>query len=301
MMQREVRIFREFVMKLAVVVAVATIVITLVSKMTDLFLSTGALPGQWGLEPGFAAAIVGLLITGGAAAIAMIYPFLIRFVHQYKRKVVDRRFVSNRSIQFIFVVLLVLTTVSSAFAWQTVIPGFHHLSRYGGEAESGNRAGSVEYSGTERFVRAGASHIFFTQAQIDWNRNSSTVPALVFHVSPKNEPGGNCNNIRIPGASGWNWSNLPGLNITTKGCGLGADNEVRFHIDDGALLANTTYYIQSLYRDTGYNGTAVSKATGQIGLDSYATNWYGGHDFSDFHGKVCIDPDTTYAPANGVC
>jgi hypothetical protein len=118
----------------------------------------------------------------------------------------------------------------------------------------------------------------------------------------ENAEGGTCNNIRILGASGWNWTNLPGANITTKGCSAGQlGNEVRFHTDDNQLSAATTYYIQSLYKDTGYNGTAGSKSTGQIGLDSYATNWYGGHDFSDFHGKVCINPDTTYAPTNGSC
>ena len=213
----------------------------------------------------------------------------------------SQRFMSNRSTRLVLGMLLALMTVGSVLAWQTVIPGFEHLSRSGGEAEAGQRTGSVEYSGSERRVRAGADNVSFTQAQIDWNRNSSTVPALVFHVSPKNEPGGNCNDIRIPGASGWNWSNLPGVTIATKGCGLQADNEVRFHIDDSALSAISTYYIQSLYRDTGYNGTAGSKETGQIGLDSYATNWYGGHDYADFHGKVCINPDTTYAPTAGAC
>lgn len=212
-----------------------------------------------------------------------------------------RRFVSNRPFRLGFAVLLALAMIGNALAWQTVIPGFEHLTRYGGEAEWGHRTGSVEYSGSERRVRAGADNVSFTQAQINWNKNSSTVPALVFHISPKNEPGGNCNDIRIPGASGWNWSNLPGVTIATKGCGFGADNEVRFHIDDSALSAASMYYIQSLYRDTGYNGTAASKEPGQIGLDSYATNWYGGHDAADFHGKVCINPDTTYAPTAGAC
>lgn len=213
----------------------------------------------------------------------------------------QRRIVSNRRFQALVVALIAMAAVGSVFAWQTVIPGFEHLSRYGGEAEWGQRTGSVEYSGSERRVRAGADNISFTQAQINWNRNSGTVPALVFHVSPKNEPGGNCNDIRIPGVSGWNWTNLPGPTISTKGCGTGADNEVRFHTDDSRLSSTSRYYIQSLYKDTGYNGSAGSKEPGQIGLDSYATNWYGGHDYADFHGKVCINADTTYGPTAGAC
>lgn len=213
-----------------------------------------------------------------------------------------RRLVSHRPLLSIITALFALVIVGNALAWQTVTLGFEHHTPYGGEAQSGQRTGSVEYSGSDRRIRAGADHIAFTQAQINWNKNSSTVPALVFHVSPKNADGGVCNNIRIPGASGWNWTNLPASNISTKGCGFGQlGNEVRFHADDTQLSATSTYYIQSLYKDQNYNGTAGSKATGQIGLDSYATNAIGGHDYSDFHGKVCINPDATYAAASGSC
>jgi hypothetical protein len=39
-------------MQVAAVAVIATIVIALVSKMTDLSSSTGALISQWGLDPG---------------------------------------------------------------------------------------------------------------------------------------------------------------------------------------------------------------------------------------------------------
>jgi hypothetical protein len=60
-------------------------------------------------------------------------------------------------------------------------------------------------------------------------------------------------------------------------------------------------YIQSLYKDTGYNGQQSSKATGEINLDSYAVNAVGIRQRNDNHGKICINPDTTYAPGINGC
>jgi hypothetical protein len=209
---------------------------------------------------------------------------------------------SNRSAQVVLVVLVALATVGNAFAWQTVLSGFAHPTRYGGEAESGNRTGSVEYSGSERRVRAGADNIAYTQAQINWNKNSGYSPAEVFHISPKNTSGGTCTAIRT--VSGWNWTNLPGNSIVSKGCGIGNGyngNEMRFYYNPNGASTLVTYYIQSLYKDTGYNGQQASKATGEINLDSYAVNSLGQHAYGDNHGKICINPDTTYAPGPSGC
>jgi hypothetical protein len=209
-----------------------------------------------------------------------------------------------RKLQFAMLVMLVGVSffmVEQALAWQTVINGFEHSNRYGGEANSGVRTGSVEYNGSERDIRAGADHIAFTQSEIDWNKQHG-YPAEVFHISPKNQDGGVCTAIRT--VSGWNWSNLPGSSITSKGCGIGNGyngNEIRFYYDANGASTSVNYYIQSLYKDTAYNGTQGSKTTGQIGLDSYSTDVFGQRKYNDFHGKVCINPDTTYAPTNGVC
>jgi hypothetical protein len=215
-------------------------------------------------------------------------------------------FRGSRLTQGLVVALVALAAVGNAMAWQTIIATFEHSNRYGGEANSGQRTGSVEYTGSERRIRAGADNIAFTQAQINWNKNTLSqtggYPAEVFHISPKNQAGGVCNNIRIPGSGGWNWTNLPAPSITTKGCSVGQwGNEVRFYYNPNNASTGATYYIQSLYKDTGYNGTAGSKSTGQIGLDSYTTNVFGIRTNNDFHGKVCINADTTYAPTNGVC
>lgn len=213
----------------------------------------------------------------------------------------QKRLVSNRPLQGLLVVLVALATVGSAFAWQTFTPGFEHSSRFGGEANSGNRTGSVEYSGPERRVRAGAQDIAYTQAAINWNKNNG-YPAFVFHISPKNQDGGVCTAIRT--VSGWNYTNLPGASVTSKGCGIGNGyngNEIRFYYDANSASSVTTYYTQSLYKDTAYNGTQQSKTVGQIGFDSYSTNLAGVRQFNDFHGKVCINPDTTYQSTNGVC
>lgn len=212
-----------------------------------------------------------------------------------------RQLMTNRSAQGLLITLVAFAMVGSAFAWQTVIPTFEHSNRYGGEANSGQRTGSVEYSGSERRVRAGADNIAFTQAEINWNM-SHGYPAEVFHISPKNQDGGVCTLIRT--VSGWNWTNLPGNSLTSKGCGIGNGyngNELRFYYTASGTSTAVTYYIQSLYKDTGYNGTQGSKTIGQIGVDSYSTDALGVRQNNDFHGKVCINPDTTYAPTNGVC
>lgn len=212
-----------------------------------------------------------------------------------------RRLMSNRLIQGLAVALVISVTVGSAFAWQTVTYGFEHSNRYGGEANSGNRAGAVEYSGSERRVRAGAEYISFTQSEINWNINNG-YPAIVFHISPANQEGGICTNIRT--VLDWNWTNLPGAKLTSKGCGPGTGyngNEMRFYYTASAVSASSSYYTQSLYRDTGYNGTQASKTTGQIGFDSYTTDVFGIRQNSDFHGKVCIWFDSTYASTNGLC
>ncbi|MDQ2997026.1 MAG: hypothetical protein M3R61_08235 [Chloroflexota bacterium] len=212
------------------------------------------------------------------------------------------RLIANRSIQGLLVALVTLATVGNALAWQTVISGFAHPTRYGGEAESGNRTGSVEYSGSERRVRAGADNIAYTQAQINWNKSSGYSPAEVFHISPKNTGGGTCTAIRT--VSGWNWTNLPSNTLTSKGCGIGNGyngNELRFYYNPNGASTAVTYYIQSLYKDTGYNGTQGSKTTGEINLDSYAANWAGVRQYNDNHGKICINPDATYAPGASGC
>jgi hypothetical protein len=198
--------------------------------------------------------------------------------------------------------LLAISASETVFAWQTIIRSFDHNNRYGGEAESGTRAGSVEYTGSERRVRVGASEIAYRQSQIDWMRNwqatyGNLTNAFVFHVNPKNGQGNTCTNIRT--VNGWNWTNLPNASLTSKGCGIvnGYNgNEMRFYFNANAVSASLTYYSQSLYKDTGYNGTHASKAEGEMNYDSYATNRFGIGQHKDNHGKICINPDTTYTP-----
>lgn len=206
-----------------------------------------------------------------------------------------RRSMSNQSAQFVVIALLAALAFSSAKAWQSVQP-FGHLQRYGGEADKGNATGQVEYAGNERRVRAGGQDVVWQQAQVNWMRNASGIPAMVFHVTPKDQNGDVCGKIRV--VDGWSWGNLPGQSVTTKGCGWEADNEVRFYFDENTTNAGQAYWFQSLFKDTGYNGPGTPKEQGQVGIDSYWTN-LGVRQNNDFHGKTCVEPDATRTPAGG--
>ena len=187
----------------------------------------------------------------------------------------------------------------TAYAWQTAIWSFGQAAPYGGEANSGTRTGAVEYSGSERRVRVGAQDIAYSQSHIDWMKNNIYQNAFVFHVNPKNGTGGTCTSIR--NVNGWNWTNLPSASIDLKGCSSAPGNEVRFYFDKNGLSASATYYAQSLYKDTAYNGSPASKTVGEMNYDSY-TALAGVGVNKDNHGKICIDPDTTYAPGtSGSC
>jgi hypothetical protein len=78
-------------------------------------------------------------------------------------------------------VLSLFVLVPVAFAWQ-VYPAFGHNSRYGGEADSGNLGGQLEYPMGYRLARASGEHVKWTASEVSWiatNRNSTDQPAMV--------------------------------------------------------------------------------------------------------------------------
>ncbi len=45
---------------------------------------------------------------------------------------------------------------------------YSHNNRFGGEAESGWHRENIEFSGNERWIRAGDNYVFWTQQQDNW-------------------------------------------------------------------------------------------------------------------------------------
>lgn len=207
-----------------------------------------------------------------------------------------------KTSSILIVLIVALTVVSTALAW-TVYPAFGHGSRYGGEADSGNLGGQLEFPGSDRYARASGEHVKWTAAQVTWitaNRgihgSFNYQPAMVFHAFQNT--GSGCGNFRSEGiGSGWNWSNLPGFYTWGKStCFSGKNNEIRF-IATGTIVAGTEYYYQSMFRDQTYPGTS---STGMITADSYWDQWgLGTHfgQYNDFHTKYCISTTTVFVPA----
>ncbi|MBI3242852.1 MAG: hypothetical protein HYZ49_11215 [Chloroflexi bacterium] len=207
--------------------------------------------------------------------------------------------VLKSSVVFLASVLLI-SIVGTALAWG-VYPAFGHTYHYGGEADSGNLGGQIEFPSGNRYVRASGEHVKWTSTQVAWiagNRGSylgfTYQPAMVFHVFQLN--GSSCGNIRSEGVgSGWNWSNLPGLTVWGKStCNSGKNNEIRF-IASGTIVAGTEYYYQSVFRDQTYPSTW---STGMVTADSYwdreAAGYHDGYlNYKDFHTKFCASSGAT--------
>lgn len=191
-------------------------------------------------------------------------------------------------------VLSLFVLVPVAFAWQ-VYPAFGHNSRYGGEADSGNLGGQLEYPTGYRLARASGEHVKWTASEVSWittNRSSTDQPAMVFHVFQRDLD--DCGNFRSESTgSGYNWSNLPNYYIWGKAtCGSGRNNELRFIIN-GTIVAGTEYYYQSIFYDYAYPGTS---STGRVTADSYwDRNILGVHAkvYNDYHIKFCIPSGTS--------
>lgn len=209
-----------------------------------------------------------------------------------------RRAVSTRPAQLAVVVLLSAIALSPAFAWQMFV-NFGHTNRYGGEADIGSINGQVEYpNAATRWVRAYSSNVKWTQAQINWMKSASGIPAMVYHITPKNQNGDVCGKLRT--LNNWNWSNLPGVSPSTKGCGVESDNEVRFYFDENTTVAGQAYWFESVFTDTGFSGAGTPKEPGQVGIDTYWTN-LGVRQNNDFHGKICVNADQALSAVAGVC
>jgi hypothetical protein len=198
-----------------------------------------------------------------------------------------------RSLAAFLASVLLIGTVGTALAWQ-VYPAFGHAARYGGEADSGNLGGQLEFPSGQRWVRASGEHVKWTSSGVSWiasHTNSIDKPAMVFHVFQLNAD--DCGNFRSEGYSGWNWSNLPGYYLWGKAtCGSGKQNEIRF-IATGTIVAGTEYYYQSVFKDQTYPGTW---SDGRVTTDSYWDRNLGiTHEgvYKDFHTKFCITTGAT--------
>jgi hypothetical protein len=201
----------------------------------------------------------------------------------------------NTVIRAISIALLIslFVLVPAVFAWQ-VYPAFGHATPYGGEADSGNLGGQIEYPSGWRLARASGEHVNWNSSEVSWitsNRNMTDQPAMVFHIFQLGVD--DCGTFRSENTgSGYNWSNLPDYYIWGKStCGSGMNNELRFIIN-GTIIAGTEYYYQSVFYDYAYPGTS---STGRVTADSYwDRNILGIHYkiYNDYHIKFCIDSGT---------
>jgi len=203
--------------------------------------------------------------------------------------------ITQKGLASLLTIILLLSTAGVVWAWG-VYPAFGHLARYGGEADSGNLGGQIEFPTGYRYIRASGEHVKWTSSQVSWITTNRGLylgldyqPAMVFHVFKLD--GSSCGDIRSEGTgSGWNWSNLPGYYVWGKStCNSGKKNEIRF-IATGTIVAGTEYYYQSVFVDQKYSATW---STGMVTTDSYwdrkypLTGWHEGY-YNDFHTKFCV-------------
>lgn len=197
------------------------------------------------------------------------------------RKVLEKEG-KSRILRLMLLALLAVVLVSTAYAWD-VSARYTHDYQTSWSADDGYHRGQVEwYSGT-RYIRAGDDYV-------KWNSYASGGSghlAMVYHAFQPNT--NSCGDIRV-GPIEWSWSNFPTPTYSTKGCGVGTDNEWRVNIG-GTISVGATYWFQHLFRDTNNN-----VGTGEITTNSYWVNWTGS---GPYHGKFCINASGVYAASPG--
>lgn len=194
------------------------------------------------------------------------------------RKTLEK-YSQNRKLGFALFIFLIVSLVTTAYAWSTYIQ-YGHDYQTDWSADNGYHRGQVEWSGSDRRIRAGDDYV-------KWNTyvpNSTGHLAMVYHAFKPNT--NDCGDIRV-GNNSWSWSNLPQVSYSTKGCGAGADNEWRANVY-GTISTSTNYYFQHLFDDTKDGGT------GEITVNTY---WVSISGSGPYHGKFCINSTSVYAPS----
>jgi len=104
---------------------------------------------------------------------------------------------SGALVTIIFIIAIIFSFSKHILAWQVSVP-YSHNNRFGGEAESGWHRGNVEFSGSQRWIRAGDDYVFWTQQQVSWwitHGDSHNRPAMVYHAFKLDS--NECGDIRI--------------------------------------------------------------------------------------------------------
>lgn len=189
--------------------------------------------------------------------------------------------IKNGKFALLLLTALIMSLVTTVYAWDTSAKyGHDHQTSW--SADDGYHRGQNEWSGGDRRIRAGDDYV-------KWNTYSSGGSghlAMVYHAFKPNT--NDCGDVRV-GNSSWSWSNLPNVNFSTKGCGLGAENEWRANVY-GTISTGTNYYFQHLFDDTQDGGT------GEITVNTYWVNIGGS---GPYHGKFCINSTSVYAASPG--
>lgn len=188
----------------------------------------------------------------------------------------------NRTLGVVLITALMLLLASTIYAWDTAAR-YAHDYHTSWSADDGYHRGQNEWSGSDRRIRAGDDYVRWDT----YSSGGSGHLAMVYHAFKPNT--NDCGDIRV-GNSSWSWSNLPGVSFSTKGCGIGADNEWRANVS-GTISTGTNYYFQHLFDDTKDGGT------GEITVNTYWVNVFGGS--GPYHGKFCINSSSVYAASPG--
>ena len=189
--------------------------------------------------------------------------------------------IKNGKLALLILAALLIPLVATVYAWDTAA-NYGHDDHTSWSADDGYHRGQNEWSGSDRRIRAGDDYV-------KWNSYSpggSGHLAMVYHAFKPNT--NDCGDVRV-GNSSWSWSNLPNVNFSTKGCGLGAENEWRANVY-GTISTGTNYYFQHLFDDTQDGGT------GEITVNTYWVNIGGS---GPYHGKFCINSTSVYAASPG--
>lgn len=160
------------------------------------------------------------------------------------------------------------------------------LAPDGGQQDTG-----IDYpNSSTRYIYTEGSTVGWTGGEVSYiQSHTDWQEALVFHAFVPNS-NGQCANFSYAGG----WSNLPGVQVSTKSTCNGPVNEVRFGITQpGSLSSSQTYYAQTAYQDNNYPG---SKTTGEFDISSYwiAPPWQFWNTQKDFMQKECVSSSDVF-------
>jgi len=160
----------------------------------------------------------------------------------------------NQNIKTLIYFALLLCVIPLMVAWQSATTYSNTKNAFWGAVQSGYHRGQVEYSGWNRFVRAGDDYVSWSSANVASITQNfpNGQPAMVYHAFNANAAN-TCNGLRVGSpVTSFSWSNFPSPTYQPNSAGWGcSNNEGRVKIG-AAPIANSNYWFQHLFKDTTY-------------------------------------------------